>query len=98
MTQTSAWISINAGEPSLNEVVEVKTADGAKFTASLREGFGAKFTASMREGFIDSAGMNYICWVADTDEHPECWHDGTCWESNADEQASDPVIAYRRLN
>ncbi len=83
---TSAWISINAGEPLLNDVVEVKTADGAKFPASLRE------------GFLDSSGMDCICWVADTDDHPDDWHDGTCWESNADEQASDPVIAYRRTS
>ncbi len=37
-------------------------------------------------------------WVAENqDEHPECWHDGVCWASNADENASWPPCSWMPL-
>lgn len=82
---SDTWMNIDAGEPPLNEIVEVKTADNVKFLAS------------MREGFMTSDEQDCVCWVAHTEDFPVCWHDGVCWESNADENESDPVVAYRRL-
>lgn len=37
-------------------------------------------------------------WFANKeDNHPACWTDGVCWESNADEEPSDPPILWTPL-
>ena len=36
-------------------------------------------------------------WQATTDSYPPCWSDGSCWESNADEQMSLQPEAWRPL-
>ena len=37
-------------------------------------------------------------WQATTDLHPECWTDGACWESNADEQKSVHPFAWKEID
>ncbi|MBC05684.1 hypothetical protein [Thalassospira sp.] len=37
-------------------------------------------------------------WQAeDGEDHPESWHDGACWDSNAEGNASTPVIGWKRI-
>lgn len=35
-------------------------------------------------------------WQALTDNHPACWSDGACWESNADGNMSAQPEAWRK--
>lgn len=36
-------------------------------------------------------------WQATTDDHPKCWSDGACWESNEDGNTSLQPEAWRAL-
>lgn len=36
-----------------------------------------------------------VCWQATFEgEHPSCWDDGVCWETNADNQPSDRPVMW----
>lgn len=72
--------------PPYNTPVMVKTYGGHSFIARYQK------NASMTS---DETPCDQ--WQADSDVYPECWTDGCCWESNADEIASDHVIAWRAL-
>lgn len=61
-------------------------ADGCWFPAKLRQ------AASMTEG-----GDPCDQWIATTDDHPACWSEGCCWESNVDEQMSAQPKAWRTV-
>lgn len=58
--------------------VRVRVGEGMTLVAKLVSGG----SMNSDEEFCDQ-------WQAEHEgEHPECWHDGCCWESNADEQMS----------
>lgn len=49
-------------------------------------------------GYMDTAGGECSCWVMIEDqEPPDCWHDGVCWEVNADEVASVKPTHWKPL-
>lgn len=82
----NGWSPVMAfKEPNDERAVEVMTYDGFKFIASFKS------------GFMTSDEEDCRCWVAENDDCPEDWTDGICWESNENENQSDPVIAYREL-
>lgn len=58
--------------------------DGGSVELKLEDGFVLR--ASWQGGFMSSAEDDCSCWVADEDaDYPDCWTDGACWESNANE-------------
>lgn len=67
--------------------VEVKTAGGFTFKAAFQD-----------HGFMNELEEECGCWVAEGEGEPECWTDGVCWESNADERPSDPPIGWCNLS
>lgn len=64
----------------------VKTHGGAVFLAK----YECNASVNSDENACDQ-------WQA-VNVHPECWTNGCCWESNADEMASDPVVGWINLS
>ena len=75
------WLPIS--DAPYNQEVFVKTEGNACFRATLHP------DASMNE---DEESCDQ--WVA-TGIHPDCWTDGACWESNAEEVPSDQPIGWQ---
>lgn len=47
---------------------------------------------------VDQNEQSCDQWVADNEgEHPPCWSEGACWESNADEMPSLQPTAWRTV-
>jgi len=72
-------------EAPYNQEVFVKTEGGAFFRATLHP------DASINEDEEDCDQ-----WVA-TGVYPDCWTDGACWASNAEEVSSDQPIGWQPL-
>jgi len=81
----AAWRPIETAPYS--ETVEVR-AGSMIFLASLH-----------KDGSLNSDEMPCDQWVADVEgEHPPCWTDGACWESNSNEMTSLQPVAWRPVN
>lgn len=81
----AAWRPIETAPYS--ETVEVR-AGSMTFLASLH-----------KDGSLNSDEMPCDQWVADVEgEHPPCWTDGACWESNSNEMTSLQPVAWRPVN
>lgn len=77
------WLPIS--EAKYNELVIVETAGGHIFKATL-----------IPNASINDKDETVAQWAADG-LHPECWTEGCCWESNHDEEPSDPPVRFMRL-
>jgi hypothetical protein len=76
VVRENAWRSIETAP--LNTPVRVKVGLGMTFVARL-----------VPEASVTSEEVPCDQWQAEHEgEYPECWHDGACWESNADERRS----------
>lgn len=78
------WQNI-ASAPKDGSDIEILTAGGFEMQARFEQ-----------LGFENEDGKSVGAWVALVeDHHPDCWTDGACWKSNADEVQSDPPIMWR---
>jgi len=59
---------------------------------------GKTFPVKWQDGFLDSDECACGGWVAQEEgNHPPCWDDGACWESNSDGMPSDPPIGWKEM-
>jgi len=67
-------------------------------TIILKTWRGKSFPARWRDGFLDSEERDCGCWTAEEEgNHPACWDDGVCWESNADGMHSEQPIGWKEV-
>jgi hypothetical protein len=89
--------------PAIHDALKAdwRTMDSAPVNKPVQIQLGEGMTIVAR--LLPGAAMNSEqepCdqWQAEhKGEHPECWHDGVCWESNADECTSLQPRAWRPL-
>ncbi|MDG4719385.1 hypothetical protein [Thalassospira aquimaris] len=93
-----AWRSKFPGlypEPEADEWSTGPAPYGVKVWVKLANG------CQMQAAWVKDATLNEDhepCdqWQAeDGEDHPESWHDGVCWDSNADGNPSMPVIGWK---
>ncbi len=75
--------------------IETAPKDGTVIQAEI-PGNGSDNLIRMQGGFMSEDGEECSCWVFATEqEPPECWTDGVCWASNADEVESMPPTRWK---
>jgi len=66
-------------------------------TITIKTATGAIVRAFWAGGLMNGSEEDCGGWHAlHEGEHPECWTDGICWESNENEQRSDPPVTWIR--
>lgn len=81
----TAWRPIKTA-PRNGTRVQVKTEGGFVLEASWNA-----------DGYENEGGTCGGWEAAHEDKHPECWSDGVCWGSNADEVPSDQPEFWRPI-
>jgi len=76
--------------------IETAPADGE--TIELRTVKGYKLLGFLQGGHLDKDENEIYAWSCPDEDHPDCWTDGVCWESNEDELKSDQPKWWRKLN
>lgn len=77
--------------------IETAPMDGTPIQAEI-PGYGSDYIIAWVPGFMDVDNEPCSCWVILEDqEPPDCWHDGVCWESNADEVASIKPTRWKAI-
>lgn len=60
---------------------------------------GHEFNVSLQDGFLREDETEACSFVAEEGEdYPECWTDGVCWGSNADDVASEYPVFWRPID
>lgn len=71
--------------------------DGTEIQARI-PGHGEDNVIAWTGGYMNTEGDECACWVMTRDqEPPESWHDGVCWDVNADEEMSVQPTAWKPL-
>lgn len=77
--------------------IDTAPRDGTAIQAKI-PGYGDDYIIAWMGGFIDEDEDDCYCWVIVEDqEPPDCWTDGVCWASNADEIASVKPTHWKPL-
>jgi len=78
-------------EPRGWQPIETAPKDGTCVVMLTRGG-------SVVRASFGNLGDDAWTWIAtNDDEHPKCWTDGACWESNEDDEPSDQPVYWMPL-